>query len=89
VCAHPDMDGEGEHAVEGGVAVAEGERLSASRVHRCLIRAPVQDHKQRCKDRLEPYLRDNKRALKWLRREAERGIGIVGTGPGGISMDWD
>jgi hypothetical protein len=27
--------------------------------------------------------------LKWLRWEAEHGIGIVGTGPGGISIDWD
>jgi hypothetical protein len=32
VRAHPDADGEGEHAVEGGEAVAEGERLPASRV---------------------------------------------------------
>lgn len=46
----------------------------------------LKDHNQRCKDKLEPYLKDDKRALKWLRREAERGIGIVGTGP--ISIDW-
>jgi hypothetical protein len=39
--AHLDADGEGEHAVEGGEAVAEGEHLSASRVRGCLIRAPV------------------------------------------------
>jgi Xaa-Pro aminopeptidase len=49
----------------------------------------LKDHNQRCKDRLEPYLREDKRALKWLRREAERGIGIVAAGPGGISIDWD
>ena len=48
-----------------------------------------QEHNQRCRDKLEPYLKDDKRALKWLRREAERGIGIVGAGPGGISIDWD
>jgi hypothetical protein len=28
-------------------------------------------------------------ALKWLRWEAECSIGIVGTGPGGISIDLD
>jgi Xaa-Pro aminopeptidase len=49
----------------------------------------AQDHNQRCRDKLEPYLKDDKRALKWLRREAERGIGFVGAGPGGISIDWD
>jgi len=49
----------------------------------------LKEHNQRCRDKLEPYLKDDKRALKWLRREAERGIGIVGTGPGGISIDWD
>jgi hypothetical protein len=45
VCAHPDADGEGEHAVEGGEAM-EGERLSASHVRGCLIHALVQDHNQ-------------------------------------------
>jgi hypothetical protein len=74
------VDGEGEHAVEGGEAVAEGECLSASHVRRCLIHMPVQDHNQQCKDRLELYLWDNKHTLKWLRWEAERGIGIVGMG---------
>ena len=37
---------------------------------------------------LEPYLKDDPRAMKWLKREADRGIGIAGTGPGGISIDW-
>jgi len=26
--------------------------------------------------------------MKWLKREADRGIGIV-AGPGGMSIDWD
>jgi len=49
----------------------------------------IKDHNQRCREKLEPYLKDDKRALKWLKREAERGIGIVGAGPGGIAIDWD
>ncbi|KII92504.1 hypothetical protein PLICRDRAFT_50881 [Plicaturopsis crispa FD-325 SS-3] len=49
----------------------------------------LKDHNQRCREKLEPYLRDDKLALKWLKREAERGIGIVAAGPGGISIDWD
>jgi Xaa-Pro aminopeptidase len=49
----------------------------------------LQDHNKRCKEKLEPLLKDDKRALKWLSRESERGIGIAGTGPSGISIDWD
>ena len=48
-----------------------------------------QDHNRRCLELLEPFLRDDKRALKYLRREAERGIGIAGAGPGGLTIDWD
>jgi hypothetical protein len=52
-----------------------------------------QDHNKRCREKLEPHLKgdskNDKRALKWLVRESERGIGIVGTGPGGITIDWD
>ena len=47
-----------------------------------------QDHNKRCLDVLEPYLRDDKRAFKWIQREAQRGIGIANAGPGGISIDW-
>ncbi|KAI0746192.1 Creatinase/aminopeptidase [Earliella scabrosa] len=49
----------------------------------------LKDHNRRCLERLEPYLKDDKRALKYLRREAERGIGIAGAGPGGLTIDWD
>jgi Xaa-Pro aminopeptidase len=40
-------------------------------------------------EKLEPYLREDKRAIRWLKREAERGIGVAGAGPGGITIDWD
>ncbi|THG97860.1 hypothetical protein EW026_g4233 [Hermanssonia centrifuga] len=49
----------------------------------------LKDHNRRCLEKLEPYLREDKRALKWLRREAERSIGLASPGPGGISIDWD
>lgn len=49
----------------------------------------LKDHNKKCLERLEPYLKEDKRALKWLKREAERGIGIAGPGPGGITIDWD
>jgi Xaa-Pro aminopeptidase len=53
-----------------------------------LTRAGIQDHNQRCFHLLAPQLKDDKRAMKWLTREANRGIGIA-TGPGGMSIDWD
>ncbi|KAI0737462.1 Creatinase/aminopeptidase [Daedaleopsis nitida] len=49
----------------------------------------LKDHNRKCLERLEPLLRHDKRALKYLRREAERGIGIAGAGPGGLTIDWD
>jgi Xaa-Pro aminopeptidase len=49
----------------------------------------LKEHNQRCRDLLEPYLKDDKRALKWLRRESERGIGLAPSGPGGIYINWD
>jgi len=49
----------------------------------------LKSHNRRCLDMLEPYLQDDKRALKWVRREAERGIGLAKAGPGGLSIDWD
>lgn len=48
-----------------------------------------QDHNKKCLERLEPYLKDDKRAIKWLKRESDRGIGIAAPGPGGITIDWD
>lgn len=55
-----------------------------------LTRRPFsKDHNKKCVERLEPYLKDDKRALKWLKREADRGIGVAAPGPGGITIDWD
>ncbi|KAF9000416.1 hypothetical protein BDQ17DRAFT_1359572 [Cyathus striatus] len=48
----------------------------------------LKEHNQRCLEKLTPYIKDDKRAMKWLKREADRGIGIV-AGPGGMSIDWD
>ena len=48
-----------------------------------------QDHNKKCLERLEPLLKDDKRALKWLKRESDRGIGVAAPGPGGITIDWD
>ncbi|KAI0762185.1 Creatinase/aminopeptidase [Trametes elegans] len=49
----------------------------------------LKDHNRRCLELLEPFVRTDKRAMRWLRREAERGIGIAGAGPGGLTIDWD
>ena len=46
----------------------------------------VKDHNRQCLERLMPYLRDDKRASKWLKREAEHGLGISLTSLGGISI---
>ncbi|KAJ7785467.1 peptidase M24, structural domain-containing protein [Mycena olivaceomarginata] len=49
----------------------------------------LKDHNQRCFQVLAPLIKDDKRAMmKWLKREADRGIGIA-TGPGGMSIEWD
>ncbi|KXN85541.1 putative Xaa-Pro aminopeptidase P [Leucoagaricus sp. SymC.cos] len=48
----------------------------------------LKEHNQKCWDVLSPYLKDDKVALKWLKREADRGIGIA-SGPGGMAIDWD
>ncbi|KAI0338240.1 Creatinase/aminopeptidase [Trametopsis cervina] len=48
----------------------------------------LKDHNKRCLDILEPFLRDDKRALKWLQREAQRGIGMAKPVPGGVTIDW-
>ncbi|KZT04219.1 Creatinase/aminopeptidase [Laetiporus sulphureus 93-53] len=51
----------------------------------------LKSHNARCLDLLTPLLQEqnDQRALKWLRREASRGIGAAKSGPGGISIDWD
>ncbi|EIW83367.1 Creatinase aminopeptidase [Coniophora puteana RWD-64-598 SS2] len=49
----------------------------------------LKDHNKKCLEKLEPYLKDDKRALKWLKREADRGFGLAAPGPGGIAIDWD
>ncbi|KAF7376672.1 Creatinase aminopeptidase [Mycena sanguinolenta] len=61
---------------KGGEAVAEGSF----------------DHNQRCYQMLSPLLTDDKRAMKWLKREADRGIGIangITTSLGSFNVDWD
>jgi Xaa-Pro aminopeptidase len=49
----------------------------------------LKEHNQRCWDILSPLLREDKVALKWLRKEADRGIGLPGSGPGGLTVEWD
>ncbi|KAI0066177.1 Creatinase/aminopeptidase [Artomyces pyxidatus] len=49
----------------------------------------IRDHNRSCLAQLEPLLQHDKRALKWLRREAERPIGVAPAGPGGVVIDWD
>ncbi|EPS97203.1 hypothetical protein FOMPIDRAFT_38540 [Fomitopsis schrenkii] len=49
----------------------------------------LRTHNKRCYDRLAPYLEHDQRALKWLRREANKDIGLAAPVPGGISIDWD
>ena len=56
--------------------------------HILIIAFVLQDHNRRCYDKLAPFLKDDSRAMKWLKREAERGIGVV-DGPGGLHIDWD
>ncbi|KAJ6493841.1 peptidase M24, structural domain-containing protein [Mycena vulgaris] len=46
----------------------------------------VQDHNLRCLQLLSPLLKDDKRAIKWLKREADRRIG---TPMGGVYIQWD
>ena len=50
-------------------------------------KAWIKDHNNTCLKELSPYLKDDSRALRWLRREAQRGIGVV-DGPGGMKIDW-
>ena len=47
-----------------------------------------QDHNQRCYDRISPFIKEDKRALAWLKREAQRDIGLA-AGVAGVTIDWD
>lgn len=38
---------------------------------------------------LEPYLREDKRALEWLKREAGRSLGLAKPIAPGFAIDWD
>ncbi|KAI5824054.1 Creatinase/aminopeptidase [Schizophyllum commune Tattone D] len=51
-------------------------------------KAWLKDHNQRCYETLAPFLKDDKNTLKWLRREAERGIGLANPAAG-LTIDWD
>ena len=51
-------------------------------------KAWLKDHNQRCYETLAPHLKDDKSTLKWLRREAERGIGLANPAAG-LTIDWD
>ncbi|KAN0103771.1 Creatinase aminopeptidase [Russula decolorans] len=48
----------------------------------------LRKHNRQCLHSLEDLLQDDKRALDWLRREAERPIGVPPAGPGGVIVDW-
>jgi Xaa-Pro aminopeptidase len=50
----------------------------------------LNQHNRTCLKALEGLLWDDKRALKWLRREAERGFGVAPSpaSPGG-NADWN
>ena len=49
----------------------------------------LREHNRQCLHSLEDLLQDDKRALNWLRREAERPIGVPPAGPGGVIVDWE
>ncbi|OCH88157.1 Creatinase/aminopeptidase, partial [Obba rivulosa] len=49
----------------------------------------IKTHNMICFEKLEPLVRHDKRALAWLRKQAERKIGVSKPGPGGLSIDWD
>ncbi|KAF8590921.1 Creatinase/aminopeptidase [Ramaria rubella] len=51
-------------------------------------RAWVRDHNDECRRKLEPLLRDDKRALRWLRKECQPGFRSE-TSISGVSVEWD
>lgn len=48
----------------------------------------IKDHNRECLRKLEYELREDKRALGWLKREAGRELGIAPAGPGGLTIEW-
>jgi len=48
----------------------------------------LKDHNARCYDKLAPLLKDDKRAMTWLRRETQRQIGLANAAPGGVAIEW-
>ncbi|KAI1782737.1 Creatinase/aminopeptidase [Ganoderma leucocontextum] len=84
--------------IESALAVKRMKRLTAVPIQTKMVREIMlskeerqwlKDHNRRCLEQLEPFLREDKRAMRYLRREAERGIGIAGAGPGGLTIFWD
>lgn len=71
------------------IKVCSGLRDPCPRLAHAPPARSLQDHNRRCLEKLEPYIREDKRALKWLRREAERGIGSAPAIAGGLNIDWD
>ncbi|KAG5638224.1 hypothetical protein H0H81_001225 [Sphagnurus paluster] len=69
-------------------SAADNEGKWGMRLESALAVRRVKEHNQRCYQILTPYLKDDKRASKWLKREAERLIGIA-NGPAGFNIDWD
>ncbi|TRM70242.1 peptidase M24, structural domain-containing protein [Schizophyllum amplum] len=51
-------------------------------------KAWLKDHNQRCYEQLAPSLQGDKLTLKWLEREAKRGIGLANP-TAGLTIDWD
>ena len=88
MCSNPNTYGEGVYVDQRRETVAEGKPRTLWIISSVGLIHP-QDHNQRCYEKLAPFLKDDKRALKWLKREAERGIGLVCPGPGGVTIDWN
>lgn len=49
----------------------------------------IKDHNRRCLEVLEPYLREDKRALSYLKKEASRDIGISKPLVKDFAIDWN
>ncbi|KAG9073759.1 hypothetical protein FS749_014709, partial [Ceratobasidium sp. UAMH 11750] len=47
----------------------------------------LKEHNRKCRDMLAPYLEEDRRALRWIRRESTR-TSPTST-PAGVTVDWD